>query len=225
VDLEIAHFVFAHGRGFRMTINVKFNLNQSQIKQDIVKDIRNTIYKYIPVIQKSINVQLEDIIFKRLFSGVPNIVGRDRAEIGVPDINERLQSIIRVASQSFEVSVKKGNILFIELRIIQDDYSDLLSLPEAVFSYISVNGSGVLDWLRWLLLEGTNPIVIGFDFTPTASRFSRTGDGLMRPLNSSWSVPNNIAGTANDNMITRALVNIEKDIEILIKQELTRIIK
>jgi len=38
-------------------------------------------------------------------------------------------------------------------------------------------------------------------------------------------MPPSLAGTAQDNILTRALQNIEKDIEVLVKQELQRIIK
>ena len=40
-----------------------------------------------------------------------------------------------------------------------------------------------------------------------------------------WSVPPNLAGTVQDNILTRSLQNIEKDIETLVNQELQRIIK
>ena len=39
-----------------------------------------------------------------------------------------------------------------------------------------------------------------------------------------WSVPPSIAGTAQDNILTRTLQDIEKDIEKIINQELQRII-
>ena len=40
-----------------------------------------------------------------------------------------------------------------------------------------------------------------------------------------WSVPASLVGTAQDNILTRSLQNIEKDIEALVNQELQRILK
>ena len=40
-----------------------------------------------------------------------------------------------------------------------------------------------------------------------------------------WSVPSNLAGTSQNNILTRALDNIEKDIKIIVSQELQRILK
>ena len=154
---------------------------------------------------------------------MPTISGRDYYEMGVPDINQRLQSIIRAASNTFKIQVRAGNLLSINIGILEDDYSQLLALPESVFPYISAKGSGVLQWLRWILIEGNGPIIRDFEYAPTPSRFSRTGGGVML-RGGTWSVPPSIAGTAQDNILTRTLQDIEKDIEKIITQELQRII-
>jgi hypothetical protein len=39
-----------------------------------------------------------------------------------------------------------------------------------------------------------------------------------------WSVPPQFQGTENDNFATRALENIEDDIEVIVRRELARII-
>ena len=97
-------------------------------------------------------------------------------------------------------------------------------MPEAVYAYTSANGSGVLEWLKWILLGGSGQIIGGFEFSPLASPFSRTGGGLM-VAGGSWSVPPGLSGTATNNILTRALENIQKDIEIVINQELQRVFK
>ena len=205
------------------SIDYNIKIDVKQVSKDIYKDIFNKIKKAAPKIQRVLNSKIEDIVFQRLVSSVPTITGRDYYEMGVPDINERLQSIIRIAAKNFKIKVTPANILNISIEILEDDYSLLLSLPESVFPYISAKGSGILQWLRWILLEGNSPIVRDFEFTPTPSRFSRTGGGVMM-RGGGWNVPPSLAGTSQNNILTRALQNIEKDIESLVSQELQRII-
>ena len=205
-------------------IDYKIKIDAKKISTDISRDIFKVIKKAIPKIQSSLDSKIGNIIFQRLVTGVPTISGRDYYEMGVPDINQRLQSIIRIASQSFTIKVKVENLLTINIGILEDDYSQLLSLPESIFPNISAKGSGVLEWLRWILIEGNQPIVRDFEFVATPSRFSRTGGGIML-RGGGWSVPPNLAGNVQDNILTRSLQNIEKDIEILVNQELQRIIK
>ena len=40
-----------------------------------------------------------------------------------------------------------------------------------------------------------------------------------------WNVPPSLQGTSNDNILTRALIGIEKDLEAVVSQELKRLIK
>ncbi len=207
-----------------MSIDYTIKIDARKVSSDISRDIAKIVRKSASKIQSSLNSKLEDIIFKRLITGVPNISGRDYYEMGVPDINRRLQSIIRTASQSFKVQVKPTDLLSIDIGILENDYSELLSLPESIFPYISAKGSGVLQWLRWILIEGNQPIIRDFEFVATPSRFSRTGGGVML-RGGGWSVPASLVGTAQDNILTRSLQNIEKDIEALVNQELQRILK
>jgi len=224
VDLVIAHFAFAHGRGFKMVIQTSIKIDESKVQKDILNEIQRIINKNIPTIQNTLNSKIQKIVFQRLITGVPTVQGRDLYEIGIPDINNRLASVIRIVSESFEVKVSRGNLLRIDIGILRQGYAELLSLPEAIYRYTSAKGSGILEWLKWILLEGNGPIIGGFDFSPTYSGFSRTGGGVM-VAGGNWTMPPSLAGTAQDNILTRALQNIEKDIEVLVKQELQRIIK
>jgi len=224
VGSEVAHFVFAHGRGSKMTIQFKLDVSASQIAKGINDEIKKIIFRAIPKIQRSLNDKIGDIAFRRLLAGVPAITGRDFAEIGVPDINDRIQSIIRIASNDFKVIVKPANYLIIDINILDTGYSQLLSLPEAIYPYTSIQGSGVLEWLRWLLVEGNGVVVDGWRFSPFPSRFSRSGGGIMA-AGGAWNVPPSLQGTPDDNILTRALLGIEKDLEAVISQELKRLIK
>lgn len=209
-------------KGLRMASNI--TLDTKKILQEINASAGKIISRNIPKIQAILDQKIEKIVSQRLISGLPTIQGRDLAEIGVPDINTRLTSIVQAVAQNVRVKVTYTKSIQININILEEDYSDVLSLPEAVYAYTSANGSGVLEWLKWILLGGNGAIVAGFSFSPLASPFSRTGGGLM-VAGGSWAVPSNLAGTASDNILTRSLENIEQDIKLIVNQELQRILK
>ena len=112
----------------------------------------------------------------------------------------------------------------ISIGMIQSDYSDVLSLTESSFTYSSGRGSGVIEWLRWLLLESTSIIVSEYDFVP--SNQGRTGMGIMaKRQGGGWSIPPQYAGTAVDNFVTRSLFDIQNTIESVVTREVQRGVK
>lgn len=204
--------------------DIEIIIDRKIVAKDMGIEIKRIVYKHIPTIQSTLNNQISSIVRNRLSIGIPVISGQDFYEMGIPDINSRMMSILDVAAKSMQVNISLGNLLKIDIGILKQDYSDLLSLPESVFTYISNAGSGVLEWLRWLLTEGDASIVSGFEFSLNKTPFSRTGGGVMIK-GSSWKVPESLSGTAQNNILTRALHNIEKDIEAIVKKELQRIIR
>ena len=205
-----------------MNINIK--IDTKQLQQQITKEIQGKVTQAIPQIKRALDQRLENLLFQRFISGVPPFSTREIGEIGVPDLNQRIQSIIREASRSFEIEVIPANLLKINMKILRKDHQDLLDLPESVFAYTSRNGSGILTYLKWLLIDGDQIIVNDFTFSPTNRVGSRTQQGIM-VSGSGWRMPQEIAGTAGNNILTRSLQNLEKDLEMIVKQELNRLIK
>ena len=205
-------------------MSIKIKINERELQKQLLNEIRRKIISSIPTIQTALSSKLEKVLFQRLISGLPSISPTDLAEIGIPDIQSRMVEIVRAASKSFEIKVQPANLLKISVGIIKADYSDLLSLNEAVFVYSSSRGSGVLQWLQWLLTEGSGTIVQGYDFSPSSSPASRTGGGLM-VVGNGWQMPQHLAGTQMDNFLMRALTNIDKDLEVVVKQVLNSSIR
>ena len=220
--LEIVHFVYVHGERFKMSRNVKIKIND--VKKDIDKEYGKNVKKNLSKIQRILDDKIEQIVLQRLLSGLPTVQGNDLAEIGVPDINTRLASIVQTIARNVRVKISGTKRITVDITILEEDYSDVLSLPEAVYNYTSARGSGILEWAKWILLGGNGTIVGGFDFVAVPSPFSRTGAGIMRP-GGGWSVPSSLSGTASNNILTRALENIEKDIQSIVNRELQRILK
>ena len=205
-----------------MANNVKIKI--SDVKKDIDNQYTQNVRKNISKIQRILDEKIEQIVSQRLLAGLPTIEGIDLAEIGVPDINTRLTAIVQAIAQNVKVKISGTKRIMVNITILQQDYSDVLSLPEAVYTYTSTRGSGILEWAKWILLGGNGTIVGGFEFSPLASPFSRTGGGLM-VAGGGWNIPAGLSGTSTNNILTRALENIEQDIQVIINRELQRILK
>lgn len=102
----------------------------------------------------------------------------------------------------------------VEFVVQPQDYTNLLSLPEGYNPLTSSN----IHWLDWLLLKGDTTIIIGYSYSP--------GEGLGRAKGGNmqkggvWRVPPEFAGSAQNNFLTRALNNRERELSILLKDML-----
>ena len=129
-------------------------------------------------------------------------------------------TIIDTWVNNIPVNIKSGTspLLTIDIGIIKEDYGDVLSLPEAQYSYTSKQGQGTIPWLSWLLLEGDKRIVTKYEFSSNP-RGSRTGMGIMvHKARGFWQVPPEFSGTSVDNFATRALGNIESVIDKIVEK-------
>ena len=204
-----------------MNIQASLKINQQELKRELEKEIKRVVYQSIPKVENELNQKLPAVLKKHLSSNVQPITGNDYYALGVPTINDDLQTIIDAASKSFKVKVTPANLLKIEIGVLEKTHAELLALPEAVFQYSSRSGSGILQWLKWILLEGNSPVVDGFEVNYTNSRYSRTGGALMQ-RGSFFRVPENLQGVAGDNILTTALIGIENELETLVKQVLNK---
>ena len=207
-----------------MNIKASIKIDERQVQAEMLKEIKRIVNNSIPRIQVEINSRLPALLKKHFAANVQPITGNDFYALGVPTINDDLISIIDAASNSFEVKIEQANLLKINISILEKSHQHLLELPQAYFNYASAKGSGVLQWLKWILLEGGNSVVDGYEVNYTNSRFSRTGGALMNK-GSFFIVPENLQGVAGDNILTRAIQNINTDLEKLVKQVLNNSIK
>lgn len=151
--------------------------------------------------------------------------GQLQHELGVENTNIKLQTILGVWIKSVQTEVKparknKDHIdASLHINMIKGDFSDVLSLPEAI--YITDKGTQI-NWLEWLLLEGDKIIVRDYEFRATVEGNSRTGFGIMVAAERSWRVPPEFSGTVNDNFVTRALLSIDKIIDEIVEIETTK---
>lgn len=136
-------------------------------------------------------------------------------EVGIPDIAGRIMSIMDVWVGSLDIVLKKvkyggrGLSGGMVLQAIQNDYSDVLSMQEAVFI---TEKHDELRWLQWLLLEGNRPIIQGWNIDDSGRYIGRTGRVIMVPSKANWKIPKEYQGTPRNNFLTRALSSIEKEL-------------
>ena len=209
-----------------MTITATIELPNfdSQFTAGIMKEIKTQFAKKMPSILKNIKQKLEIALstaIKDSFEYQALFGGELQGQLGLPNPMV-IDSIIEQWANGIEVNYKPNTSFgVISIGMIQADYADVLTMPEASFVYATTSGNGVIEWLRWLLLESTSIIVLDYDFV--ASNRGRTGLGVMVSKDGGgWRVPQQYAGTATDNFATRALVDIEKSIDTIVRQEITK---
>ena len=206
----------AHGKGFRdMVLQYNLTISTSEFKNNVQEALKKKIGRQTGSIQASLNASIDNIVLNRLISAVPTIQGDEYYQLGVPDINERIQSILRTVAANTTITVSSGS----------GDYSDLLNLPEATFRDDNKLGNPVvIPWLSWLLLEGTSPVA-DKSFYDNKPQYARIPGGGFMINNGFFSVPASIAGTSDDNFLTRALRGIEDDVIRLTKNQVKGLVK
>ena len=207
-------------------INARVELEgafSSKFQKNVVREITKNIKSKAEIIRATITNQIKKSV-KEALVATPEyqsiLQGKLRAELGIPEPDTRIITIIDTWVNNISVKIKTGKspLLTIDIGIIKEDYGDVLSLPEAKYAYVSRRGQGTIPWLSWLLLEGDKRIVTKYEFSSNP-RGSRTGMGIMvHKSRGFWQVPAEFSGTSVDNFATRALGNIESVIDKIVEK-------
>lgn len=158
--------------------------------------------------------------------------GKLRLDFGFISSPVFVQSLLEAIRQSVIVEFKPLTVVGssfvggIKISIIKDDFSDILNLSKS--SYTS--DVYEIEWLRWLLFEGTDIVVAdykvkyaqGQQYRKGEFAKSRSGGAIMvETASAGYAVPSKFAGTKDNNFITRSL----KGLEALISKSIEDIIK
>lgn len=221
-----------------ITINTKFTIqNRPQVEREIVKEAARILNLALDSVKPQIKEKVFELVNQRILAS-PEYAsmqpgGTLYGQLGLVNINSAVAQIVRRIADSVQITsnVKPaGRYLSgqLSINILKDDYSDLLSLPLSKF--ISEHGHNV-EWLKYLLLDGTQVIFANYFFIAFGRKgkvfhASRTGEGIMRATGKShrprWRVPAEYAGTANDNWLTRALANLDQHISEIVSEDIIR---
>ena len=144
-------------------------------------------------------------------------VGSLAAQFGIP-LGSQLavqQKIIEAIVKSIKVDIYKATNtldgIILDISSQPMDFRNLLNMKEADIDI----GHRKLNWLRWLLTEGTSIIVVGYRYSPEAG-IGRSKGGIMIEKGN-WRVPPEFAGTEENNFITRAFSNREIEISRIVE--------
>ena len=206
----------------------------SYFQQNIMREITAKLNRNVRKIHASIAIRVKEAVRELLFNApeVSELMGGIlQGQLGITNPSSRISSIIDTWVENIEVStvvhkrkLKEGPLLTIDIKILRQDYSDVLSLPQSAYESVGPRGTFIIEWLRWLLLEGDKTIANYF-FMPGNMRQSRTRLGIMvNKQGRRWSVPPQVRGTAEDNFATRALAELDKTIDKIVDMELRRIV-
>lgn len=122
--------------------------------------------------------------------------------------NRAVSAILIAMSEAVEIEFEKikdnldGGIFFY---IQPDNFANILSLSEAVLK----RKSQPLPWLDWLLTQGSRTIVFDYEYSSDTS--GKPGGGSVS-LGKIRRVPPEFSGSPDNNFITRALSNREKEL-------------
>lgn len=191
----------------------------------LLKDLTQAIKRA----ESSIVRRVRTIIFNRLVNSPEVVALRDfgglGGEIGVPNIEQRMQRIIQIWVKSTKVKFtpfrKVGTRVTggFTITAVNSSFKDVLSAPDAKFV---TEHADILPWLEWLLLEGNRGIVQGYTIG-IAPRRSRTGNFVMSQVEGdAWHVPPEFSGTLNNNFVTRALDGVNEQIEKILAEEINK---
>lgn len=177
-------------------INVRIRKN----KQKVLNRIRLAARSWI-------NQQPE--IYSLRQSGIP---GSLASAFGIfPGEDDRIvELIINEIINSIELNIKPANQYVktvIEIIFQKNGINSLINLPGT--SVITELGTQ-LKWLEWLLTKGDSVVITGYYYAPEIGR-GRSGGGTMK-IGGSFRVPPNFSGTLENNFITRAFSDKEKQI-------------
>jgi arsenate reductase-like glutaredoxin family protein len=214
-----------------LTIIVRATDSIDQTVKDVLSSLRTHIDVAMRQAAPAIRKRIQDtctMMIKQTEEYSSLLSGELLAELGIPDVNRRLEEILKTIRNDVEVIARpvtvKGNTLDggMSIGIIRSDFSSILGLPAS--EYIS-NQKYRIPWLEWLIAGGDQILVLDYAVTYAINAEqrirSRTGLALMVP-GSGWRVDPRYSGTIGDNFITRAFDgNAIKDyVEKIVREEL-----
>lgn len=215
-----------------MKIKVDLQESNDEIEKRILQQIQTKLNSAIHRAVSAIRTRLQalcDSLIQRTEEYESLLNGELLAELGIPNVHQRLENILAVIRDNIEVMAipvqTRGKRLVggLTIGILRSGFDDILSLSDA--SYVSQPSGETIPWLQWLIGEGDRIIVLNFhvqyDLSSTERARSRTGLALM-VKGGGWRVPPEYSGTYEGNFLTRAFnaIEVEAAIANIMSQEI-----
>jgi hypothetical protein len=201
------------------TIDIPDN-ELSNFEKNILADMNSILWKRLYDQKLSIQTSIDEYI-ERTMAGSDwnNIVfGQYGQDLAINNQNTAYDSVVYALRQSMIVNFNppkvtgKGISGGYHIDFIKDDMSDIISAPGV--SYVTANGFQV-KWLEWLLTAGQNVIL------PRIRILQVRGQIIAVKSDVDYRVPSNVAGTINDNFITRTFRDAETEISKIVERRVS----
>lgn len=159
-----------------------------------------------------------------------------RGHFGLTDAEGKVKAIISKWMEGIVYQVRKPTVKCnsinagLRIYLLQQDYADVLALPQAYQETERKLDPSPLPWLRWLLLDGDKKKLIANYRIKWTRRGSRTGLAIMAGPDPGyeWSIstlPKNLTGTENNNWVTRLFTKITPLMNSIIHKEIKQELK
>lgn len=201
--------------------NFELEINQADFDYFITREVRSVIEKTIARNINKVKLDVQREVYDRLLKSnfyKQFTSGPMYYEIGNRRASTDLKGIFKIIVDNLLIKLPVGFVgngqltINIELGILESSYNDILTSPFS--SYISINSQGrrtLIEWMKWLLIGGSGPLVINYEFYSGTNfaKWSRTGGGIMIQSKNNWGLRSVWAGVKGDNILTRELAGIE----------------
>ncbi len=210
--------------------------SESQIAAQINKMIADVMRRAIYKAEQPIRLGLPKIVLAALrtspeYNSLMN--GKLWTNFGLTDPESKLEGILNIWGETVVVSTIpvtsnassiSGKISF---SMIRRDFTDVIN---TTFGTQITEKGQKLEWLKWLLLLMDKIIIrdytIGYLRKSSDPTYSRTdGTIMVERKGRFFKVPQEFAGNINNNWVTRAVENLDKEIDSLVEREIKRAIR
>lgn len=194
----------------------------SSLEGEIVRIVNTRMPRAVPIIKVRFQRLIEEAVLQSPEYDEITL-GRVRHELGLVGVIPVIESIIGAMQESMLVQYTPMTFstpAMIRVSILRKDLREVLNLPSSLF--ISENGE-IVYWLKWVLSAGSDIVLTDYQFDDKFSKASRTGRGIMRRGRKGWSVPSSIAGTVENNWLTRAFESKQDDMITILTQEVMKV--
>lgn len=209
-----------------MKMNVSLKNGNKKIVDDILSIMIPELNSVFSAVVRESENSIKQILAEKIRSEpvyTSLMAGRLRYEFGIPRasaINSVVDDIVNTVSVRV-IPIKKTsrNITGgLDITLVNIG-SDILQNNNAVVN--DMERGYVLPWLKWLLFDGSSPIIVDYHVEFGQYPKSRTGGAIMAK-GGRWGISTQYAGVESNNWLTRSVSKSRDQIVYIISSKLKR---
>lgn len=166
-------------------------------------NLRNAVKRWVSEQPEIVSIKAGGQNSLAALFGIPP----EQAVVAAEEISELVANSVVIKIDKFDKNLNGQATFYFQ----PSSLSNLLDLDAG---YVITDKDQKLHWLDWLLTQGDTTIIIGYSYEP--SNRGRSGGGTME-TGGVFRVPPQFSGNINNNFITRAFQNREKEISLILE--------